>query len=229
MKLTLKRILTSVLAGVMLLFSCAFGGCSEKVDDYTVEEHIERISERLENRDTVSLPPYDCTYEDFKVYPLYNENEELVYFLVEFEPYGFAFVYLRDELSIFETIWLSILGKEWSMYQISRLYGSGYTWSPYKIDETRSQPWPNEDIEWILDENGERIYYDKSPYYVMNAITETKYLIAIDSGNYICAVKGETGFINLISGEEFNELNNKSKEMQESLFIDILPLKSYNL
>ena len=33
MKLTLKRILTSVLAGVMLLFSCAFVGCKEEKEE----------------------------------------------------------------------------------------------------------------------------------------------------------------------------------------------------
>ena len=89
------------------------------------------------------------------------------------------------------------------MYVLSNTYWQDFPWSPYVKDETNSQPEPDRDKSWILDENGERIFYTKSPYFVTGNIDEKKYLIETNtSDKFICAVKKDGKFVNLISGLE---------------------------
>ena len=205
MNTRMKKWLAILLGSVLLLFS--FSGCADRADSFTLEEHIQRISERIKVSEADWGYPEGESYENFTVYPLYNENEEFTRFLVEFEPYGFVFVRVRD-LSLSDRIGLILSGQSTSMYARSHIYNKdGIVWSPYKAKGLKSIP---ENIEWILDENGERIYYYKSPYYVTNNINERKYLIDLDNAvEYICAVKKDGEFINLISGEKVDILVDK--------------------
>ena len=68
-----KRILASVFATITLL-GCCFGlvGCKTKASQFTVEEHIERISERVEKRYFGEDSEYEFT--DYEVFPLYDET-----------------------------------------------------------------------------------------------------------------------------------------------------------
>ena len=72
MKLTLKRILTSVLAGVTLLFSCAFVGCSHK-PAYDDDEFYVLIKMEYKN----AFLEREFTVEDFQ--SKYIESIEYCY------------------------------------------------------------------------------------------------------------------------------------------------------
>ncbi len=232
----MKKILIIVLVVLVI----GLWGCSQKADMYTVEEHVQRITKRLENRTSEWKSVNDGNIDGYTVYPLYNENEEVIYYLVEMEPYGFTLVHCKDEPS-FKNFY-SCLGVNVSMYMLShRIYGSTYiddgetymfTWSPYIADETNSQPYPDKDKIWILDDNGERIYHNKSPYYVTNNIDKRKYLIKTEGAEYICAVKNDDKFINLISGEEFTAENVDTYEFaksQASIFFSFYKDKNNDL
>ena len=200
----MKRLIANIIV-VMLLFNITINlmGCTIKASYYTEEQHIQRITERIEKqRETWNwMYPEGETYSDFKVYPLYDENDEFIECLVEFEPYGF-FIALIGDLHIISYCFKG------SMYGYSEMYGAkenkhghDLRWSPYKYDKYYSY----DDKIWILDEKGERIYYDKSPYFVTGNINEKKYLIDINDGaQYICAIKKDGQFVNLISGEMFD-------------------------
>lgn len=73
-------------------------------------------------------------------------------------------------------------------------------WSPYTVDETLPPEYDDKDKQWILDENGEKIEYNRSPYYVTGNEEERKYLFSGSSGEYICAVKSGDCYLNLIGG-----------------------------
>lgn len=214
----------------ILIITTGVCGCyvfPKKANMFTEVEHIERITERFQQK-LYNMPGDDgITVESFSVYPLYNQNEELSMFLVEIEPFGFTFVGLRDESYDL----LSCSNGKTSMYKVSDFYGAD-TWSPYIVDETSSQSNTDNNKIYILDENGERIYYKKSPYYVTDNIDKRKYLIETQGAEYICAIKEDGKFINLISGESFTVENVNEYELsqtQSTIHIFILYLKSYDL
>lgn len=185
----MKRLVANILV-IMLLFSITINlmGCTIKASYYTEEEHIQRITERILKKTNWWIPE-GLTEEDFDIYALYNQNEQLTYCIIEYEPNGFAFVFVGDQPFFLVSCK--------SMYSLGEIYSSKNPWTPYIRDN-------NGEKKPILDENGERIYYDKSPYFVTNSLNERKYLLETDdSAKYICAIKKDGKFINLISGLEF--------------------------
>ena len=217
---TVKTILIITIA--LMLFSSLFmfAGCTHKAKYYTVEEHTQRVRERMEKR---MEDPYYESFTGFEVYPLYNVNDELNYFLIELEPYGFSFVLIRDEhWQLFS--WSS-------MYLIDKCY-EHKTWSPYTVDETNSQPEPDTGKIWMVDENNEKICYNRSPYYVTNNMNEKKYLLYIGNGWYVFAVKSGEKFINLVSLTEFAEFeltNGKVSDKQAVLIINFFQHRDFEL
>ncbi len=199
MKRFIKKLTSYILVFTVLLCAgIAFSSCRRKASSFTEEEHIQRIRERVEEKIDEFSSAYGDKCEGFDVYPLYSENEEMKYCLVEFQPCGFMVVMLKDELVLLRSCKAAFSR---SMYVKSSTYGKNRKWSPYILDETFSQPvYPN-DREWILDEKGERILYTQSPYFITGNLAERKYLLETDTcAEFVCAVKRNGEFINLISG-----------------------------
>lgn len=183
------------LKGITMIVIMLFGilglvGCSQKASKYTEEEHIQRVTERIQKKyiDT------DLSWVDreqptsFDVFPLYNINNKLEYFLVEFEPYGFLFIQLRDERK-----------KVFSW--------TGASTSMYKISATGND-------EWIS--NDGKIVYNKSPYFIAGIKNERRYLLL----GYIVAVKKKEKFVNLISLEEVEISNGEVTKEQVGIGLD---------
>ena len=218
MNTRMKKWLAILLGSVLLLFS--FSGCADRADSFTLEEHIQRISEKMRARDLTKKYPYGFTYDDFEVYPLYNENDEVKYFLIEFEPCGFILLYLRDKASIINSR---------TLYLLFGCFDEEYPWSPYVV-ESGGEVENHEDRKWLLDENGERIYYSKSPYYVANCINEKKYLFKTEEG-FIPAIKRDNNFINLVSGEIINSSTDNVYHDHRQAVLDatIIPKGQFDL
>ena len=218
-----KFILLTLILSI-LLSPFVLAGCSQKSSDFTEEEHIQRVTERIEK----SMMSESTEYTDFTVSPLYDKNDKLNYFLVEFDPYGFIFVLLREK----EQSFLSCFGITSSMYRVSNLYGKE-TWSPYTIDETNSQPYPDTDKIWKYDDNGNKIEYKRSPYFVTGNDNTKKYLLASETessgAQYICAIKEGEKFINLISMEEIDVAEGALSQKQATLYIHFIADKRFDL
>ncbi len=205
----MRRIASIVLVIVCLFSICFSFGC-DKASNYTEEEHIARITERIKNKDF----SWALTYESFEVYPLYNQNEEVEYFLVEFEPFGFMFVLLID--TQYSTCLLRT-----SMYKRSSFFCEGQrTWSPYSRDETTG------DKVYFLDENGERIIHTKSPYYVTQNMNSKKYLLESSRGSaeYICAVKKDETYVNLINGSILSTEEKLDFQKHATIYVDVIKI-----
>lgn len=200
----------STLLFVAMLFSALFlTGCSKKVSDFTEEQHKQRITERLQKQlDHWSYGDKE-KYVGFEVYSLYDQNDKLSLFLIELEPCNFVFVMLMDE----PPLWVrTIFGG--SMYRY-RAFGD---WSPYvlKADPSEKEQFEK---EWILDENGEKPVYNKSPYYVTGNIDNKKYILETNRKcEYVCAIKKDGLYVNLISGETFDIDNDDSLDKQATIW-----------
>ena len=173
------------------------------------------MSERIEKR---FMAEDNGKRTGFEIKPLYNENGMLNIFLVEFEPYGYLYVHAGDELNkVFG--WL---GFRTSMYTLSDSTIIS-TWSPYTLNPTTFEK------EWILDEEGNKIVYDRSPFYVANAGNAKYYLLENEDGHFIPAIKTGEDFVNLISGKKFRFQNGQPETAQACEFIAFYAHKQLDL
>lgn len=215
-----KKIIAVVLILLLIgMIGVVFG--NGKAEWYTEAEHLERIRKRIQKRyiegDEV-LRKYSFFNNNqstghikatgFEVYPVYDENEQMKYCLVEFQPYGYLYVYIRDEqLKLF-----SPLGTYFSMYMLSSRIGE-LPWTPYVRDESAEGG-----FVWARDENGVRPSYPQSPFAVRGMKDEKRYWIAYETPNgptFIPAVKRGGKYINLYSNEEFDLDEAKMLDSQE--------------
>lgn len=214
----MNKIKVKSIVALVLLFSlcmCFVWGHARQASDYTTEQHIQRMSERIEKR---FMAEDNGKRTGFEIKPLYNENGMLNIFLVEFEPYGYLYVHAGDELNkVFG--WL---GFRTSMYTLSDSTIIR-TWSPYTLNPTTSEK------EWILDEEGNKIVYNRSPFYVANAGNAKYYLLENEDGYYIPAIKTGEDFVNLISGEKFRFQNGQPETAQACEFIAFYAHKQLDL
>ena len=223
----MKRIISVIL--VLISVVIVFSGCGRKVSNYSVEEHIQRISERVRNHKWIIED-----FEDFDVYPLYGKDEKLKFFLLEFNPHGFVFIFVKDEPPVLT----SCLYAHKSMYIISAdYYDKERTWFRYVAD--KNGPSLFDFVEEassskkgtpIFDEKGEIIKYDKSPYYVSGNVNEKKYVFETEvSYEYICAVKKDGKFINLISGTELPDADSYDSIENATLYGKIIASRRFDL
>lgn len=69
--------LIGIMIVVLFLFSLSvLTGCSEKPSKYSEDQHVNRISERIENR----FINESTELTGFQIFPLYDEADELKYF-----------------------------------------------------------------------------------------------------------------------------------------------------
>lgn len=194
----MKKLFSTLLAGAMLLaMGLSLAACSSKW--YSAEKHIARVRERAEAR----FLGEGSKYTDLEVYPLYNENDELKYMLIEFEPQGFIYVQINER----ERPWLS-------MYTMGRDVPDAF-WRPYVFDRGSVQSVPDEngtlqickDRRFLQDEDGEFYGFYVSHFKAANIGEERRYLLTLtlrtgestSQTYYIPAVKREDGYFNLVS------------------------------
>ncbi len=182
----LSLILLIVLAGIII--------CTGYIDrsKVTMEEHIKEISERIEEK---YMPKYK-DFTSYSVYPVYDENEEVYCYLVEFEPEGFMYVHANEKV-----YFTAILGT-----------GGPYTrntdpmngWTEYRLEKNE-----NGEMERVYetDENGESVRYLVSPFKMAKIKNERLYLLSAnleEDGCRFPAVKRGDKYVNVISMEEMD-------------------------
>ena len=158
----------------------------------TEEEHHNEIKSLLENG------YLDSSNEDetFELYPLYNERDELAYFLAEFSTDRFYIIYI-DNSSIITEYKIDSYRLAWTKYKIEFIEREdGYIGSNCFVNVHEK------------DEKGNFIYYYNSPYDEAKVLDEKMYLLYLDeidgtSYYYVPAVKRGDKFLNLVSMEEF--------------------------
>ena len=225
---THKRSICAVLSTLLfvaMLFSALFlTGCSRKVSDFTEEQHKQRISKKLEKR--LEQWTYDngetsSKYDGFELYPVYDKDEQLTFFIAELQPCHFVFIQLFDEGRTFLE---RFFGRQMYMYNFF------HYWSPYTYDPNMATTPPDYGCIGKLDDNGEPIDYYHSPYYETGNIDSKKYMLSTaDSTEYICAVNTDNGFVNLVSGETFSIDDPNAVVRQATISINFFCGHGFNL
>ena len=153
-----------------------------KAEWFSEEQHAKRITRRIEKK--IKSGYYDAT--DFEVYPLYTLDEELRYFLVEFEPKGYTYILVNDP-------W--IFG---GMYKLTS--GRAHPWNPCNVEQLGK----TQNVVFDYYENGSKIVTVQSPYRYRGKLNEKKYLLKFNSVNgLVPAVKNGNNFVNLYADYEF--------------------------
>lgn len=212
-----KRVLYTALAAVAVLAICApfMAGCSSM---YSEEKHIERVSKRVEKRYMGENSPYT----DLTVYPLYDENDKLGYFVVEFEPYGYEYIkinkYADVGCNLFCMYTKSTTGTTpnlWRRWKTDAEVENGQNW---QYNKRYSEGW----VE--TDESGEIIEYRDSHFKVADIRDEKRHLLKVNQdghSEYIPAVRRGEKWLNLVSMEE--EIYDFSVEYESCVFAYGLP------
>lgn len=175
----MKKIILTI---ICLMLVATISSCNSASK---LKKHEKKIEELVELR----YFSENSKYKDYKyeIYPIYNENDELNYFLIEFEPD--FFVYVRKN-----TIKMKILT---GISDYTR--EEGEIWRHYKR---------------VLRENGKKyeskyfgVEYSCSHFKAAGVLEEKLYILMVDcqeyGGLYIPAVKRGDKFLNLVSLEEF--------------------------
>ena len=182
----MKKVIALIMC-LMLIISLT--GCKTK-DSYTYEEHYERVSKIIE-KNYIKKGKADS----YELYPVYDINDEFLYFGIDFYPSGYCFVMIHEKDLSF------IFGP--SMYTTSFLPFQNY-WQKYHL--VSGKPICEQD------EEGNNIYYRNSPYKIANIVNDKRYLIEIgnDTNGYLTAIKIGENYLNLISNKEVtkDELDN---------------------
>ena len=184
-----KRFLTVIMA-IGMAFAVLLCGSGCTAESYTEAQHIKRVTKLAEKRYLTE----DSPYTSLQVFPLYTENDELGYFVIEFEPYGYVYIKLneRDERFIV-----------WGVSMYTRDSRESVVWRHYKVATGTAQI-----VEiWEVDENGNYIGYRDSHYKVADIRNERRFLLQIEQEGvrcYIPAVKRSERYLNLVSMEEID-------------------------
>ena len=193
-----KKLLSILMLAVIVLSIFSLAGCTVKASDFSDEEHFERVTKLVEKRYIQD----NEDYTGYKLYPLYNENDTLAFFLVDLEPCGYVYIQINDED-------LSKIGGR-SMY--TRDCNENRIWRRCTVEigntalmtDERGQTVAYPDTKWITDENDEITDYYDSHFKVANICDEKRYLLKIVQNgtyDYMPAVKRGNQYLNLVSME----------------------------
>ncbi len=210
-------IVAAVCAIVFLIFSLFF----EKASDYTVTEHTARVTELAKKR----YLKEDSKYTDLEVFPLYDADNKLVCFLIEFQPHGFVYVKVREKAYKYDYIGLyvrdSCEGDAWIRRKVEMGTTSTYInnrGGEVKCMNTRFTE---------LDEDGNPILHYDSHFKTHNIENERFYFLKY-KGGYMPAVKRGDKYLNLIS-LDYMELDKSSNDNWVCIMCSFLPKSAFSL
>jgi len=217
----MKRFLKIILIVLCVLFVTSCSSCV-KSDWFSEEFHLKQIRKRIEKKYISG----ECEYESYEIYPLYDENDEFLFYLVEFEPQGFLYVNINEEVY---TIARCLGGR--GMYTKSSVEGVEDKWQRYRIEIDGGEGAVKQKKTWEKDATGNDVYYECSPYKAANILNEKLYLLNIkkNGDEQIPAVRREDKYLNLVSLELFEYNSNLDFEMQATTIIGFWPKKEADL
>lgn len=236
-----KILIISVCLVIMLtiVVSCVWVEVANNPRYYSYEKHLERVS---------ALAEEHAQGKEFTIAPLYQDDEELFGFLVEYHGQ-------REWCDIVKVHNPSFTNK---IVGVSMYCGIDVAYMRYRIqpgatseydhnvqwgrgDQNELQVEENGEIVsrlhpdefpnrlWEIGDNGNAILHRTSPYKLANVNSEKKYLLAVKQDgktDYIPAVKRGDLYLNLISLQEFRYQSEYAEKLQPTMGVIEISHKS---
>ncbi|MBD5132764.1 MAG: hypothetical protein HDT28_09320 [Clostridiales bacterium] len=184
----------------------------QHASDFSVEQHVQRISKRVEKR----FMGKDSEYTGYTVYPLYDADDKFANFcLVEFEPYGCIYIQIENSYPLLQMLGrfgmysiASRVDEERYRYRLSKEidlpnFADGRYWS-IVYDEYGNELSYYDHYFYEVDREGQIKYCSGSHYKDIVMGDDKRYLLYPRNGFSIPAVKRGDKFFNLVSLEEFD-------------------------
>lgn len=176
----------------ILIITLTMVSC-ENVSNYSDEDHYNNIKSIVKEKYLYK----EDNKVSFFMYPLYDENEEISYYLIKFYYSGYLYVKIDKEDNE-NPYKIPYTLKNWSKYKFiynDREHGTQLIFDSRYIRE------------YEVDSSNNVIEYDESPYEVADVLDQKLYLLKIhelsESDILVPAIKSGDKFINLVSMEEF--------------------------
>ena len=225
----MKKKMISILSSIMLtvISVIMFSGCYyERASDYTEEEHIARVTKLAKQRYIDN-----GEYTSLEVFPLYDENDELGYFLIELEPAGHVYVRLnkREVYGSGRSLYTrcEMLERPWIKHEVD------YSADSFSVSYYGRKYWFHDVKPIETDNDGTPILHFESPFYSVDLNKERGYFInnrlAPSMEGYVVAVKRNDRLYNLISLKEFDEVETDQYNYEAGVFAYFILCSSDNL
>ena len=213
----LKKTVSLILMLTCIIMSSALCSGTRKTDKEQLAEVTKLATKRFVEEGHVDREHCEKgKYTGLTVYPLYDENDEMQYFLIDLEPSGYA--YVSSNIKIRNS--MSCLGRiiaSYGEYTVSY----GRPWYRYYRNET--------DTDYDL--RDAEILYEDSHFRVANIGDEKRYLLKCypksGSFGYIPAVKRGDKFLNLVSMTEYDP--NDLYAYEPTSGISFMPAHAFDL
>lgn len=186
-------ILSAIILVIALFMGCFIILQNSGTSNYSEEQHVLRVRKLAVKR----YLGEGSEYTGLEVYPIYNEEEELNYMLIELQPQGFVYVQI-NQTSVISPIlqWMGGVGT------YTRNEEMPTSWKPYRMKDGKYEP--------IVDESGNQLEYYDSHFKVAKIENERRYILRTpsydgsDSLKRIVAVKRGEQYLNLVDGKLIN-------------------------
>lgn len=215
-----------------IVVSCVWVDVANNPRYYSYEQHLERVS---------ALAEEHAQGSDFTIAPLYQDNEELFGFLVEYhgqrewcdivKVHNPSFTNKIAGVSMYCGIDVAYMRYRIQSDATSE-YAPNVKWGRGDSDElqveengeivSRLHPSEFPNRLWEIAESGNAVYHRVSPYKLANVDGEKKYLLAVKQDgktDYIPAVKRGDRYLNLISLQEFDYQSEYAENAQPTMGI----------
>ena len=172
---------------------------------YSEKGHYRRIKKIIEERFIET-----GVHKEYELYPLYDEEDKLRYFVVDF-PTNYHIIRINK-------------------YDLGCLGVSMYTL--FETDPWQRYVLENGEKVCEKDKDGNDIFYNQSPYKVAGIKDEKRYLIKIRQGSnsdFVPAVKRGDKYLNLISMKEEEIVLKSNEEVNETFYTFYSPKPQFNL
>lgn len=213
MKNTKRKAIAFISVFMLIIFSLGVYFLYTEIKNnpkyYTDEQHLQKITELVEKRYINSK--YNAT--SFKLFPLYDADDKISYYLVDFEPYGWVYINIHNPRFINKLTGVK-------MYAVNNTTDIETHFQRYKICIDGVEPPPYNELYWRARENssdsnyrweineyGEFVTQTVNHYELAGVIEQKKYFLEITQAgytSYIPAVKSGARYLNLISMEEMD-------------------------
>ena len=192
-------------------------GCeSYNPNSYSVEQHIDRISLRIEKEFCQPNGKfYNANYNEFQVYPLYDQNGEVNYYIAEFGKDFFYIIKVQKQQSII----LSLFGVSTSMYVLS----NNIVWSKYYVNEYGDYIFLEKDSE------GNALQHWESPFLNVEDSINKRCIFKCTESRWLFAVQKDSELVNVVSGKKFVYQSMDNLAQQATIQVYFIPKVYFDL